>query len=194
MAEPAHAANYTPSEYFALEEHANVKHEYLGGAIYAMAGGTPEHGERMSYANGALVAQLRGRPCRVYSADVRIGVLATGLVTYPDTSVACGPVERDPNDRNTITNPIVLVEILSPRTAAYDRGDKLKHYKKLPSLREVILVAHDRALIELWHRADDGTWQRSEHGAGSTLPLASIDCTLDVDDIYRDTLDQAASA
>ena len=178
---------YTYSEYVALEEHANVRHEFLDGEIYAMAGGTPEHAAIGTNVSTALNVQLRGRGCRVHSSDLLIRILDTGLATYPDVTVVYGHAEIDPANRNAITNPVVLVEVLSPGTAEYDRGEKLGHYKRIQSLREVVLVAHDEQLIEVWRREDNGAWIHSEARAGS-IRLESIDCTLDVNDVYRDEL------
>jgi Uma2 family endonuclease len=178
---------YTYDEYVALEAHANVRHEYLDGEIYAMAGGTPEHAAICTNVSTALNVQLRGRGCRVHSSDLLIRVLATGLATYPDVTVVCARAELDPANRNAITNPIVLVEVLSPGTAEYDRGEKLAHYQQIPSLREVVLVAHDERLIEVWQRAEGGAWAQGQVRAGS-IQLASIGCTLEVADVYRDEL------
>ena len=172
-----------------LEEYANVKHEFVDGQILAMAGGTPEHGAMAVRVAAALVAQLRGKRCSVYSSDVRVRVGATGLSTYPDLSVVCGQEERDTEDRLALVNPVVLIEILSPSTEDYDRGEKLDHYKRIPSLREVVLIAHDRPLLEIWQRTDSAAaWTERRAGAYETARLASIDCQLDVDDLYRDPL------
>lgn len=183
-AEALHA-RYSLEDYLRLEEYANVKHEYLEGAIHAMAGGSPEHGAIAMRIGAALVAQLRGRGCTVFSSDVRIRVAATGLSTYPDLSVVCGEREVDPADRQALANPVVLVEVLSPSTEEYDRGEKLRHYQHLPSLREVLLVAHDRHEVDLRRRSGDG-WNRQTVGAGGAIELASIGCRLDVDTLYRD--------
>jgi Uma2 family endonuclease len=178
---------YLYRDYLALEASANVRHEFLDGEIYAMAGGTREHAAICANVVVSLGAQLRGRGCQVHSADLRIRVLETGLTTYPDVTIVCARAELDPEDRNTITNPTLLVEVLSPSTAAYDRGEKLAHYQKIASLREVVLVAHDEQLIEVWRRGDDGTWSRRETRSGP-LALEAIPCTLLVDDVYRDEL------
>jgi Uma2 family endonuclease len=178
---------YTYHDYLSLEHSANVRHEFLDGEIYAMAGGTREHAAVCANVMSSLSAQLRGRGCQVHSSDLRIRVLETGLATYPDVTIVCKHAEIDPEDRNTITNPILIVEVLSPSTAAYDRGDKLEHYKKIPSLQEVVLVAHDERLIEVWRRADDNTWVRREARRGQ-LALTAVECTLAVDDVYRDEL------
>jgi len=133
--------HYTYREYIRLADEANVKLEFVAGELYAMAGGTPEHAALAANVSALLLLQLRGRRCRVHSSDLRVRVRATGLTTYPDVSVVCGEVEVDPEDASTALNPTVLVEILSPSTEDYDRGDRLDHYKQLASLREVVLVA-----------------------------------------------------
>jgi Uma2 family endonuclease len=178
---------YTIQEYVRLEEYANLKHEYLDGQIWAMAGGTPEHA-RMALALGStLIAQLRGRPCAVYSSDARIRVLATGLETYPDVSVVCGREERDQGDPLALTNPIVVVEITSDSSEAYDRVDKLQHYERIAALREIIIVSHREPRVDVFRRGEDGIWTESEQAcAGGRARLASIGCTIDVDEIYRD--------
>lgn len=178
---------YTYREYLALERGANVRHEFFDGEIYAMAGGTREHAAMCANLIAALSAQLRGRGCQAHSSDLRVRVLATGLATYPDVTVVCQRAEHDPEDRNTITNPVLLIEVQSPSTAAYDRGEKLAHYQRIPSLREVVLVAHDERLLESWRRTDDGPWIRCEARTGS-LALAAVPATLQVDEVYQDEL------
>ncbi len=177
---------YTRAEYVAFERSSNVKHEYLDGVIYATPNGTPEHAAVAMNVGALLNVALRGKPCRVYSSDLRIRVLDTGLETYPDVSVVCGSAERHPADDMAAINPVVLVEVLSPSTEAYDRGEKLRHYRAIASLREVVLVEHRQKLVEVHRRQDDGTWTRHEAGPGSAIHLVSIDCDLPVDDVYRD--------
>lgn len=177
---------YTYREYLALEDGANVRHEFLDGEIYAMAGGTPEHAAICVNVSTTLSVQLRGKGCRVHSSDLRIRVLETGLTTYPDVTVVCTRAELDPESRQTVINPVVVVEVLRPGTAAYDRGEKLAHYQRIPSLREIVLVAHDERLVEVWRRTADG-WTRTEARTG-TLHLDAIGCALDVAEVYRDEL------
>jgi Uma2 family endonuclease len=179
---------YTIEEYVRLEEYSNVRHEYDGGQIYALAGGTPEHGTYAANIIGLLTAQLRSRPCRVHTSDVRIRVQATGLDTYPDVSVVCGRAERDVEDPQALVNPILLVEVTSPSTDEYDRGEKLDQYQKIPALREVVFVAHDGARVDVVRRGDDGGWVRVRARAGESVVLQSLGCELAVDDIYRDPL------
>jgi Uma2 family endonuclease len=188
MTTTLHRPHYTYREYLAFEEVSNVKHEYLDGEIHAMAGGTPEHAAIAVNVSTLLSVQLRGKGCRVHSSDLRIRVRATGLTTYPDITVICGHPERDPEDANTLLNPIVLIEVLSPSTAEYDRSEKLEHYKRIESLREVALVACDEELVEVWRRHDDGTWRNVQARRGESLALTSIGCTLEVDEVYRDEL------
>jgi Uma2 family endonuclease len=186
MSAPARHAHYSLADYVRLEEYSNVKHEYLDGQIYAMAGGTPAHGAMAVRVSASLLAQLRGRPSNVYSSDVRIRVTATGLDTYPDVSVVCGGEERDAEDRNALVNPVVIVEVLSPNTEEYDRGEKLSHYKTIPSLREVVFVSHAKPLLEIWRRGQGSDWRVEAAGLGDSGRLESIDCQLAVDELYRD--------
>jgi Uma2 family endonuclease len=184
---PIRLHRYTYREYLSLEEGANVRHEFLDGEIYAMAGGTPEHAAICANVSTSLNVQLRGKGCRVHASDLRIRVLETGLATYPDVTVVCTRAELDPENRLTVINPVVLVEVLSPSTATYDRGEKLDHYQRIPTLREVVLVAHDERMIEVWRRDAAGVWTRSEARSGS-IRLDSIGCALEVAEIYHDEL------
>jgi Uma2 family endonuclease len=118
---------------------------------------------------------------------VRIRVVETGLDTYPDVSVVCGKAELDREDPLAVTNPVVLVEVLSPSTAAYDQGEKLSHYERIPSLHEVVFVDADQSRIIVVRREADG-WTRHEASASSSIDLPSIGCTLEVDDVLRDPL------
>jgi Uma2 family endonuclease len=186
---PARHREYTIEEYVQLEDYSNTKHEFLDGQIYAMAGGTPEHGMYAANIIRILGVHLQGRRCRVQTSDVRIRVMATGLDTYPDVSVVCGRAELDMADTLAITNPILLVEVLSRSTAKYDRGDKLDHYKQIPSLHEVVLVAHDAPRIEIVRREKDGSWSWHECEKGATARLESVDCELEVAEVFRDPLE-----
>src|SRR5690606_31274388 len=122
----------------------SIKHEFLDGLVWAMAGGSPEHAAIAANIVALLVNQLAGRRCRVFSSDLRVRVKATGLATYPDVTVVCEQLELDPDDPkgHTVTNPKLLVEVLSPSTAEYDRGEKLDHYRQIESLEVILLVAH----------------------------------------------------
>jgi Uma2 family endonuclease len=168
---------------------STVKHEFLDGQVWAMAGGTPEHAAIAGNVIALLSAALRGRRCRVFTSDLRIRVIATGLGTYPDASVICESIELDPEDQkgHTAINPTVLVEVLGPSTEDYDRGEKLDHYKQISGLREVLLVAHDARRVTVWKRAE-GEWTSTTSGDGESVELESLGCTLAVDEIYFDPL------
>jgi Uma2 family endonuclease len=183
-----HHARYTRAEYVAFERSSNAKHEYLDGTIYAMAGGTREHALVSANVIAALGLALRGRRCAVHSSDLRVRVVATGLETYPDASVVCGHAELDADDPHAVLNPTLLVEVTSPSTEAYDRGDKVEQYKQIPTLREIVLVSHRERLVEVLRRQDDGSWSRHEARPGGTARLTAIDCELAVDELYRDPL------
>ena len=164
-----------------------IKHEFFDGAIYAMAGGTPEHAAIAANVIATLHAQLLGGPCRVYSADLRVRVPATGLTTYPDVTVVCGERETDPEDSNTVVNPTLIVEVLSPSTAEYDRGEKLAHYQQIASLREVVLVDHATRQITVSRRGDDG-FSSFEHRSDEPLALAAIAASLTLNAVYAGPL------
>jgi Uma2 family endonuclease len=191
MTEPARTLTYTFAEYLALEAKGETKHEYINGEIFAMAGGTPDHAALAAAVIRLLGTALLDRPCRVYTSDLRIRVLATGLATYPDVSVVCRPFEPDPEDANTAVNPVVIVEVLSDSTEAYDRGEKFAHYRRIPSLRDYLLVLQSKAQIEHYRRNDDDTWTLREVRAPGAVRL-SIGCELSVEDVYRDPMAEPA--
>lgn len=182
--EPARA-HYTVADYVRLEAYSNVRHEFLDGQMFAMAGGTPEHGLWAANVIGLLAGQLRSKPCRTQTSDVRIRVPATGLTTYPDVSVVCGHIERDKDDTDAVCNPVVIVEILSPSTESYDRGEKLANYKQLESLQEILFVSHDSQRIDVVRR-DSGAWQTETALVGQSVRLHSLDCEISVNEVYRD--------
>jgi Uma2 family endonuclease len=179
---PRHSHSF--ADYLETEEISGIRHEFYDGEIYAMAGGTPEHAAMAAAITASLVRQLEGTGCRVYSSDLRVRVLATGLATYPDVTVICGPSVRDPESATHVTNPKLVVEVLSPGTEEYDRGEKLEHYKQVPSLNAVVLVDHRSELVELWARSDD-SWSCTRFGGGEEVPLRAIGCILAVDAVYR---------
>ncbi|WP_437507153.1 Uma2 family endonuclease [Sorangium sp. So ce1099] len=185
MVAPAHRIHYTYAEYLALEASSNVKHEYLDGQIYAMAGGTPEHAALAAAVIGLLFPELRRGRCRAYDADLRVRVPSTGLATYPDVTVVCGPLERDAEDGQAVTNPTLIVEVLSRSTEEYDRGDKFDHYKNLTSLRQYVLVSHRERSVEIWTRGVDGVFSPSIAREGDVAVLVSIGAQLDVRELYE---------
>ncbi len=184
MAAPAHRLNYTYAEYLALEASSNVKHEFLDGQIYARAGGTPEHAALAAAVIGLLFPELRRGRCRAHDADLRVRVAATGLTTYPDVTIVCGPRERDAKDPQAVTNPTLLVEVLSRSTEEYDRGEKFEHYKSLPSLRQYVLVSYRDRSVEVWTRDAATRWTSTLAQEGDVAHLASIGARLDVRELY----------
>lgn len=161
-----------------------MKHEYRDGRIWAMAGGPPEHAALAVAVSTVLAAQLRRRPCRVYSSAARVRVKATGLDTYPDVTVVCGREERVREDENAPTNPVVLVEVTSESTEEYDRGAKLDHFKRIQSLREIVIVSRRERRVEI-HRRGRARWTVTNATSGGAA-VESIGVILDVDEIYRD--------
>ena len=184
MTLPAHRIRYTWADYLALEAISNVKHEYLDGQIYGMAGGTPEHAALKAAVTGLVFAQIRGGRCRAHDSDLRVRVLSTGLATYPDVTIVCGQRERDPEDDNAVTNPTLIVEVLSRSTEDYDRGDKFEHYQRIASLQQYVLVSDRRREIEVWTREAGDTWTQSIAHEGEPVSLASIGAMLDVSEVY----------
>lgn len=180
-------AHMSYAEYVAAEKASPVRHEYLKGAVFAMTRGTPEHGALAAAAMGELGSALRGKPCRVYSSDLRIRVVETELATYPDASVVCGKLETAPDDSNAVVNPTLLVEVLSDSTEAYDRGAKAAHYRRIASLREYVLIAQNEKRIEVYRRNQRGNWELFEAQSG-VLELESLGIGLDVDAVYENPL------
>jgi Uma2 family endonuclease len=180
---------FTFSEYVDLEVDSRIKHEFLDGVVYARAGASPEHAAVTANVVGLLRSGLQGKRCRVFSSDLRIRVEKTGLGTYPDASVICDRVALDPGDPkgHTALNPTLLAEVLSPSTEDYDRGEKLSHYKRIESLREVMLVAHDEQRVDLWRRSGRGWTQLTFHADQSVI-LESAGCSLSLSEIYSDPL------
>lgn len=192
MSQPAQKILYTRAEFAAMEEKSDVKHEWLNGEVFAMAGGTPDHARLASRVISALGAQLKNQPCEVFTSDLMVSVRATGLMTYPDATVICGRIEQDPEDKNAITNPKVIVEVLSDSTELRDRTEKLAHYQRIPSLKEYVLVSQRKRSIEVYRRGENREWLYSRAVEGEAMPITSIDCELIVDEIYRNALESSA--
>jgi len=177
----------TEDEYLEIERASPTKHEYFAGDIFAMTGASEQHNLIAANVVASLHGQLRGRDCRVYPSDMRLKVLQTGLNTYPDITVVCGsPVFADPAKRDTLLNPTLIVEILSPSTERYDRGMKFQHYRKIESLQEYLLIAQDEQHIERFARHERQEWILTEAGGpAAVVSLASIAATLRLQDVYE---------
>lgn len=177
---------YSVEEYLELERAAEIRSEYLQGRIVAMSGASLRHGAISMNLSGLLHAQLRSRPCQAFAADMRVQVAEADFFTYPDIAVVCDEPQLADSHHDTLLNPTVLIEVLSPSTADYDRGRKFEHYRHLTSLREYVLVAQDRVHVEHYTRQDDGSWRLTEtDDAGAEIRLPSIDCALRLQDVYE---------
>jgi Uma2 family endonuclease len=176
--------HYSLAEYFSIEEISPIKHEYFGGEIFAMAGASVEHNLIAGNVLALLKQGLRRSRCNVFGSDLRIGTPA-GLYTYPDVSVICGKPKLLPGLPDTATNPVLLVEVLSPATCDYDRGDKFEMYKTVAAFEEYVLIDQERIAIEHFIRKR-GAWQSSKLSRRSqTLALRHVRAQLPVEEIYR---------
>jgi Uma2 family endonuclease len=175
------------ADYLALDESANIGLEYLAGEILARPGGTPEH-TALTMNIGLALMGLRERGGRVFSSDLRVRVMATGLAAHPDVTVIRGPIQPDPESRSTAVNPRVIVEVLSDATEGFDRTVKAEHYRRIPSLRACLLVSHRHPRIEVWRRGGAREWSLAEYKAGDVVELRAIDVTFSVDEVYRGVL------
>jgi Uma2 family endonuclease len=179
-------------EYLRIEGDGLVRHEYLDGVVWAMGAGTDEHAALAANVIRLLGNQLLGRPCRVYTGDLRVRVRASGLTTYPDASVICDRVTFDPADpkRTTALNPKVLVEVTSRSTEQYDRGEKLAHYQRLTSLKAVLFISHRERRVTLVERR--AGWVTVDLHAGDRVTLTEPAVSFTVDELYEGiTLDPA---
>ena len=178
-------ARLTPQEYLALEREAPYKSEYFQGEMFAMSGASRRHNLISLNIGAELRAQLRHRPCEVYTSDMRVKIRATELYTYPDVVVACEEPAFEDTVGDTLLNPTVLVEVLSKSTADYDRGGKFEHYRALPSLQEYLLVAQEQPHVVQYIRQSDTTWLLSEmRDLEAHLHLPSITCDLALSEVY----------
>ena len=176
----------TPEQYLEIERRAEYKSEYYQGEMFAMSGATREHNLIVASIVASLYSQLRSSPCETYPSDMRVHVRDTGLYTYPDVVIACQEPRFLDGQLDTLVNPTLLVEILSPSTEAYDRGRKFDHYQSIESLRQYLLVASDRIHADLYTRQPDGGWLlTSADGPAGTLALASVNCQIALADVYE---------
>ncbi len=151
-----------------------------------MAGGSPRHNLIANNLGGEFRQQLKGGPCATYNSDLRVKIEATGLYTYPDVTIVCGPLSLVNDQQDTVTNPSVLVEVLAESTEAYDRGKKFEHYRRIPSLKEYLLVRQDEPHIEQFIRTEANQWLLQEAtGLDAKLALPSLNITLALADIYE---------
>ena len=177
---------FTPTEYLAMEEVADYKSEFFNGEIFAMSGGTPDHSTVAVNMTIALGTRLASRPCRVFNSDMRLNVERNGLYTYPDVMVICGKIELVKRRNDTVTNPVLIVEVLSESTRDYDRGMKFNMYKQVPSLQEYVVVESENPRVECYRRGADDQWVvEMIDDTSATVRLASVACEISISEIYR---------
>jgi len=185
--------HYSAKEYLALERSALFKSEFHDGQIYAMTGASRKHNLVTVNIARELSAQLKKRPCEAYINDMRVKAAEARSYHYPDIAVVCGSPQFEDAHIDTLLNPTVLIEVLSPSTEAYDRGGKFAHYRKIPSLREYLLVTQDQPIIERYQRQGD-VWILSEaEGLDASVSLESIGCILSLREVYDKVLDATDS-
>jgi Uma2 family endonuclease len=177
----------TPEQYLELEREAEFKHEYWDGEMVAMAGGSPSHSIVINTLGAMLYNVTRGTSCRVGNSDLRVCVRWDRLITYPDVTVVCGPLEYAGDRQDTITNPTLVVEVLSPSTADIDRGRKNLLYRQVASMREILLVEPNVVGIEHYWKLPNGHWElETVSDRTAQLKLQSLQRELSVAEIYAD--------
>jgi Uma2 family endonuclease len=178
---------YTLEEYFALELASEEKYEYFDGEVFSMSGASLNHEQIVANLIFSLRERLRGRPCRALPSNTRVIVPSQQPYRYPDLTALCSePQTRTVGGVDALLNPALIVEVLSPSTEAYDRGDKFTHYKSIESFAEYLLIAQHRPHITHYVKGDDGTWQYEEvNELDKSLWLASLECPLELGDVYE---------
>jgi Uma2 family endonuclease len=173
------------AEYLRRERLAPFRSEFHRGRVVEMAGTTRIHSRIVTNVSTSLDIQLRPRPCNVYSSDLRVGILGGEHYVYPDLVVTCGQEEYEDSVLDILLNPLVVIEVLSDSTEAYDRGEKFRLYQTIPSLREYVLVSQSPRRLEIYRKQPDGSWlYQSSPFAPPPLRIESIDCTLRFEDVY----------
>ncbi len=185
-AQPVPHLGVAPDEYLAIERAAETKSEYWDGDMFAMSGASRNHGLLAFSIAAGLGSQLAGRPWEAFIADMRVRMPKRRAYVYPDVVVACGEPQFEDDRLDTLLNPTLVIEILSPSTANFDRGHKFQHYRTIASLQEYVLVHQDAVRVEHYRRQADDSWVLREFSQlGDTLDLASISCHLPLEAIYE---------
>ncbi|MBF0200259.1 MAG: Uma2 family endonuclease [Desulfamplus sp.] len=185
---PKKKTRITPDEYLEIDSNSDIRHEYFNGDIFAMTGSSLRHNIINTNISRELGNRLiaKNSNCNVLSNDMRVKVQEIEKYTYPDIAVVCGEIELEDGKFDTLMNPVIIIEILSDSTEAYDRGKKFFHYRLIPSLQEYILVSQYFCLVERFIRKDDATWNLSSYDRmEQTLRIESIGCDVPLSDIYR---------
>lgn len=184
MARPQPRPRFSADEYLAWEDTQLERHEYIDGEVFAMSGAEDRHATVALNLAVALRTHLRGGPCRAYVSDIRLHVAASNAYFYPDLMVTCDAA--DAASRLSKSAPVLVVEVLSPSTAAYDRGDKFAHYRNIPGLREYVLVDIDRRATDVYRRGADGLWVLHPFTGDDAVELASVALTLPAAELFAD--------
>lgn len=192
MARPQPQPRFTAEEYLAWEQAQPGRHEYIDGEVFAMAGGEDRNATVALNLAIALRAHLRGGPCRVYLGDVRLHVAASDAYFYPDLMVTCDAA--DAASRLSKSAPLLVAEVLSPGTEAYDRGDKFAHYRRIASLREYMLVDIARRATDVYRKGADGLWVLHPFSGSEAVELASVALTLPAEALFADLEGEAPAA
>jgi Uma2 family endonuclease len=190
--EPVPKYNYIPQEeYLEMERASGQKHEYYNGEVFAMAGASLRHNDLFRNLYGILVPALKGKPCKPYGSDLRIYVPGNNLYTYPDISIVCGQPETTDEHNDTVTNPAVIIEILSRSTRDYDRGTKFNLYRSIQSLKEYILIDSEGISVEIFSRHAGNSWQLTEFkNLADSFVIRATGCTVHLGDIYEGIISQ----
>ena len=179
-------AKITVQEYLAMERVSEIKHEFYDGDIFDMTGGTPAHSLIASNIIREAGNALKSRPCVVFNSDLRVKVNPSGLFTYPDVTIVCGQQQFDDDQRDTLVNPTVIVEVLSKSTAIYDRGAKSKQFRKIESLQALILVEQDSPVVEVYRRQPEGNWLLTEAtDLSESIEIQPLGISIPLNEIYR---------
>ena len=181
----------SPAEFLSWERTQPTRHEYCGGEVFAIAGGSPRHNALVANITAVLVTGLRGGPCRVLSSDQRIAVRDAEAYVYADATVFCGGLHLQPGTSDVLDNPSAVVEVLSPSTEAHDRGLKWEGYRRITSVRDYLLVSQHVPRIEHYRRESDGSWHYEVAEAGERLKLSN-GVVLSVDEVFSGVMDLAA--
>jgi Uma2 family endonuclease len=176
----------TPDEYLAAERLSDYRSEYLDGGVYPMTGASLNHGRIVINVATELALQLRERDCDVLVTDMKVRLPDLRKFFYPDVVAACGELQFHDERKDIITNPDLVVEVLSPSTEAFDRGAKFKAYRTIESLKEYLLVSQEKPLVEQYIRNGEGKWTyMAAEGLESSLALPSVECTLSLSAVYK---------
>ncbi|MEQ9439062.1 MAG: Uma2 family endonuclease [Cyclobacteriaceae bacterium] len=185
---------YTIEEYSQIEEETGIKHEYHQGEVYAMSGGTIAHGMLCGNSYAILRSSLRGKEqnCTALNSEIKLHITAVDSFVYPDAMVVCGPIERSDKDKNAVTNPIVIIEVLSKTTSDYDPvstagGDKFYQYRQVSSLLEYVLISQEKAVVEVYSKQPNTEFWKISHyeGWNENIMLSSITLEVSMSDLYE---------